>query len=101
MHGFFTVTNSSPSSIGNDIVVPSARRILFLLPQGVNPRDLLPSCPATARQGRVFYTTSFPHKQFQFGVYRLRWAETRLPSILRPINYRYPNSGNLSPRGNV
>lgn len=61
----------SAYSNGNDIVVPPARKILFLLPQGLNPRQLAPELPATARQGSVFYTTSFPEKQFQFGAYRL------------------------------
>jgi hypothetical protein len=62
---------SSARSDGNNIVLPPGGKVLFLLPQGVTPRELAPELPLTSRKGRVFYTTSLPQQQFRFGAYRL------------------------------
>ena len=69
----------SAYSTGGDVVLPPARRILFLLPLGLEPGALAPELPRTDRKGRVFYTssTSLPQKQFQFGAYRLTLGRTQ------------------------
>jgi hypothetical protein len=60
---------------GTDIVLPPAKEILFLLPQGTHPRNLAPELSMAIQRGRIFYITSLPQNQFQFGAYRLRIAE--------------------------
>jgi hypothetical protein len=71
----------STHSAGSEVVLPPARKLLFLLPLGFEPHALAPELPPTTRKGRIFYTslTSSPPKQFRFGAYRLTLARSQNP----------------------
>ncbi len=56
---------------GSEVVLPAAKELVFLLPPGTQPLKVAPALGPATRRGRVFYTTSLPQKDFQFGEYHL------------------------------